>query len=120
MRRLSGPSRVSKRAVAVAVAVIQPVGAALVATGADQALDIGFHQDLQHRLRHRPQEVAVPALLQQLGKRHSVLGHRVLGAGWWARNSTLSHPSDDHLLPAPKFHHDHGRYPIEFLIQRLG
>jgi hypothetical protein len=35
--------------------------------GADQAFDIGFHQDLQHRLRHGSQEIALAALLQQEG-----------------------------------------------------
>jgi len=66
-------------ALAVAVAVIEPIGAALVPAGADQPFDIGFHQDLQHCLRHGSQEIAVAALLQQLGQRHSVIGHRVLG-----------------------------------------
>ena len=47
--------------------------------GADQAFDIGFHQDLQHRLRHGSQEIAIAALLQQLDQRHSLIGHRVLG-----------------------------------------
>jgi hypothetical protein len=39
-------------ALAVAVAVIEPIAGALVPPGADQALDISFHQDLQHRLRN--------------------------------------------------------------------
>ena len=68
-----------ERAVAIAIAVVQPLGAAFVAAGADQPFDIGFHQDLQHRLGHGSQEIAVAALLQQLDKRHSVVGHRVLG-----------------------------------------
>jgi hypothetical protein len=34
-----------------------------MAAGADQAFDIGFHQDLQHRLRHGSQKIAVAALL---------------------------------------------------------
>jgi len=54
-----------------------------VPPGADQAFDIGLHQNLQHRLRHGSQEIAVAALLQQLDKRHSVVGHRVLGRCWW-------------------------------------
>ena len=33
---------------------------------ADQTFDIGFHQDLQHRLRHGSQEISFAALLQQL------------------------------------------------------
>ena len=65
-------------------AVIQPLGAAFMAASADQSLDIGFHQDLEYGLGHGSQEIAVTALLQQLDKRHSVVGHRVLSAGWWA------------------------------------
>ena len=77
--------------VAIAVAVIEPIGRALVPPGADQALDIGFHQDLQHRLRHGSQEVALAALLQQLGQRHVLLGHRVLGGlGVKFGNSTVA------------------------------
>jgi hypothetical protein len=52
-----------------------------VPAGADQPFDIGFHQDLQHRLRYGSQEIAVAALLQQLDQRHSLIGHRVLGGG---------------------------------------
>src|SRR6516162_9633294 len=37
---------------AISVAVIEPVSAALVTAGADQAFDIGLHQNLQHRLSH--------------------------------------------------------------------
>ena len=47
------------RAFAVAVAVIEPFGRAFVAAGADQTFDIGFHQDLQHRLRYGSQEIAI-------------------------------------------------------------
>ena len=72
--------------------------------GADQPFDIGFHQDLQHRLRHGSQEIAVAALLQQLDQRHSVIGHRVLG-GLWVKGLHLhlsrlpgDHPS---LIGAP-------------------
>ncbi len=114
-------------AIAIAIAVIEPLGAALVPAGADQTLDIGFHQDLQHRLRHGSQEIAVAALLQQFDQRHSVVGHRVLGQLRVKRcNSTLAALPGDHLsltrapgskywgippgarLP-PKFHHERGR-----------
>jgi hypothetical protein len=85
-------------ALAIAVAVIEPVAGALVTAGADQAFDIGFHQDLQHRLRHGSQEIAVAALLQQLNQRHSVVGHRVLGQLVVKPcNSTLARLPGDHL-----------------------
>ena len=95
--------------------------------GADQALDIGFHQDLQHRLRNSSQKIAIAALLQQLGQRHSLFGHRVLGRlGVKRRNSTLASLPGDHLsltrAPSSKFwgippgarslsifHHERGR-----------
>jgi TolB protein len=70
-------------AVAKAVTVIEPLGAALVAASADQPFDIGFHQDLQHGFRHGSQEIAIAALLQQFDKRHSVVGHRGLGGRRW-------------------------------------
>ena len=47
--------------------------------GADQAFDIGFHQNLQHGLRNGSQKIAFAALLQQLDRCHSLVGHRVLG-----------------------------------------
>jgi hypothetical protein len=50
---------------AISVAVIEPLGAALVTAGADQAFDISLHQNLQHRLRHGSQKIAIAALLQQ-------------------------------------------------------
>src|SRR4051812_7727392 len=71
--------RAAAAAIAVAIPVIEPLGATLVPTGPDQSFDIGFHQDLQHRLGDGSQEIAIAALLQQFDKRHSLLGHRVLG-----------------------------------------
>jgi hypothetical protein len=41
-----------KGAVAIAIAVIQPLGTAFMAASADQSLDVGFHQDLQYGLGH--------------------------------------------------------------------
>ena len=62
--------------------------------GADQPFDIGFHQNLQHRLRYGSQKIAVAALLQQLDQRHSLVGHRVLGGLWVKRlHLHLSRPS---------------------------
>jgi len=75
----------------MAVAVGEPLRRALVAPGPDHALDVGLHQQLQHRLGDRAQEVAVVGLLQQLDQCHSVLGHRVLHRSRVKRsNSTLA------------------------------
>jgi len=100
-----------------------------VPAGADQAFDISLHQDLQHRLRHGSQKIAIAALLQQVNQRHSVVGRRVLGGSRVKRcNSTLAALPGDHLSltrapgskfsrfpPAarlqPIFHHQRGRYP---------
>jgi hypothetical protein len=41
-----------ERTIAVTIAPGRALAAALVAPGANQAVDIGFHQQLQHRLRH--------------------------------------------------------------------
>jgi hypothetical protein len=64
-----------------------------VPSGTDDAFDIGFHQDLQYRLRHGSQEIALATLLQQLDKRHSVVGHRVLGGCWWFSQLHRNAPS---------------------------
>jgi hypothetical protein len=62
--------------------------------GADQPLDVGLHQHLQHRLRHASQKIAVSGLLRQ---RQSTVGHRILSRSWLkSRNSTLADRSDDH------------------------
>jgi hypothetical protein len=47
--------------------------------GPDQAFNIGFHQDLQHRLRYRSQKNAIAALLQQLASAilSSIIGSSV-------------------------------------------
>jgi hypothetical protein len=55
--------------IAVAVAPRRSFAVALVAPGADQTFDIGFHQQLQHRLRYAPQKIAVTGLLQQFRQR---------------------------------------------------
>jgi len=89
-----------ERAVPVSVAVVGPLGAALVAAGADHALHVRLHQDplhvrlhqdLQHALRHGPEEVAVAGLLQQLHECHSVVGHR--GLRWAGGEASQLHLS---------------------------
>jgi hypothetical protein len=69
-----------QRPVAVAIAVGRPIAAAFVPPGADQALHVGFHQHLHHRLRHAAQEVAISGFGQQLGQGYRRFGHRVLSA----------------------------------------
>jgi len=93
---------------AISVAVIEPLGAALVTAGTDQAFDISLHQNLQHRFGHGSQKIAITALLQQVNQRHSVVGHRILGGSRVKRcNSTLAALPGDHLsltrAPGSKF-----------------
>ena len=64
-------------AIAVAVPPGRALGAALVATGADHTVNIGLHQDLQHRLRYGSQKIAFADLLEQVGQWHSLVCHRV-------------------------------------------
>jgi hypothetical protein len=56
-------------AVAVAVAPGTALAGSLVAAGADEAVDIGLHEDLQHAFSDAAQEIAVSGLRHQLGKR---------------------------------------------------
>ena len=56
-------------AVAVAVAPGAALAGSLVAAGADEAVDIGLHEDLQHAFSDAAQEIAVSGLRHQLGKR---------------------------------------------------
>ena len=50
-----------ERAVAVAVAPVQPIGGPFVPASADQPLDVGLHQQLQDALGHSTQKVTVAA-----------------------------------------------------------
>ena len=52
--------------------------AALMPPGADQAFDIGLHDQLQHSLSEAAKEVALIVLGHQLGQVHVGLGHRGL------------------------------------------
>jgi hypothetical protein len=54
--------------VAMAVAPGGPLTTALMTPGPDQPIDVGLHQQLQHRLRHGSQKIALASLLQQLGQ----------------------------------------------------
>src|SRR5271166_5686706 len=83
----------------MAVAPGRPLATALVAPGADQPLDVGLHQQLQHSLRHGSQKIALARLLQQLGQHQSLFGHRILSraSGLKSCNSTLAAGPDGHL-----------------------
>ena len=56
-------------ALSVAVTPGRAVAGSLVSAGADHAVDIGLHDQLQHALGNAAQEIAVSGLRHQLGKR---------------------------------------------------
>ena len=58
-----------ERAIAVAVAVCRALAGSLVAPGADDALDVGFHQQLHDGLGDAAQEIAITGFGQQFGQR---------------------------------------------------
>jgi hypothetical protein len=107
--QLQGPEPGVERALAVAVAPVQPLRGALVPARADQSLHVRLHEELQHGLGDGAQEVGIPGLLQQLGEWQSVLGHRS-SVRVERRNPTLAGRADGHLTSAANFHHDRGRY----------
>src|SRR5271156_6442778 len=78
-----------ERAVAVAIAPVQPIGGPFVPASADQPLDVGLHQQLQDALGHSTQKVTVASLLQKLIQWQSVLGHRGPPVSVKSSNSTL-------------------------------
>jgi hypothetical protein len=57
-----------ERPVAIAVAPCAALAGSLVPASADQAVNVGLHDDLQHALGHGAKEVAVSGLRHQLGK----------------------------------------------------
>ena len=67
-----------QRPVAIAVAVGRAARPRVHAGRRRPAPPRRLHDDLQHRLGQRTQEIAVVGLLDRFDQRHSVLGHRVL------------------------------------------
>ena len=63
-------------ALSIPVSVGRASLGALVAPGTDDALDVGLHDQLKHRLGDGAEEIAIVLLLKQLGEAHSGLGHR--------------------------------------------
>ena len=91
-----------EHAVAEAIAPGCALAAAFIASGADQAVHIHLHQQLQHRLRHAAQKITITGLLQKLGQRQSLLGHRVLSRLEVKLHiSTIADRSDGRLPATP-------------------
>ena len=68
-------------ALAISVAVGQPIRAALAVRRTSQALDLQLHQAMRGKADHLTQQIGIGALLQQCPKAHHLIGHRqVLGS----------------------------------------
>ena len=63
---------------AIAVAVIEPLGAAHARWRAGQVFDLQCHQPFGRKGQHRAHKVGISVLLDQVEKHHSVVGHRHL------------------------------------------
>jgi putative transposase len=87
---------------AVAEAVLQ----ILMEADVEGLIGAGRHERSAERLNYRngyrersldtrlgSLQLRIPKLLQQLDKRHSVIGHRVLGGCWWFSQFHLRRPS---------------------------
>ena len=76
--------------ISVAVALVGPLGAALVGTGAAERVGLELHEAFGGKADHLAQERRIGALLQQRAKGDLVIGHR--GGPWVrvvSRNPTL-------------------------------
>jgi hypothetical protein len=62
--------------IAIAVALVDPIQAALAVRRAGRALDVQLHQPLRGKSHHLAQQLGVRALLQKSSQGHHVLGHR--------------------------------------------
>ncbi len=67
-----------ERAIAVSVAPRRSLADAFMPAGADQALDIGLHDQLEDSFGDAAEEAALVMLGQKLGQVHVDLGHRGL------------------------------------------
>ena len=62
--------------IAVAVALIDPIGITRTMRGAGQVLDLQLHQALRGKADHLAQQIGIGALLQESAKVHHLIGHR--------------------------------------------
>src|SRR5580692_12971472 len=86
--------------VPVAVALVDPLRAALAMGGAGQPLDLQLHQALGSEADHFAQKIGVGALFQKRAKGHHLVGHRwILGSVAWFSDQTLPMVRDDHRKP---------------------
>src|SRR6476660_3069689 len=96
--------------VPVAVALVDPLRAALAMGGAGQPLDLQLHQALGSEADHFAQKIGVGALFQKRAKGHHLVGHRwILGSVAWFSDQTLPMIRDDHRKPLAHYGAPQGR-----------
>ena len=94
--------------VPVAVALVDPLRAALAMGGAGQPLDLQLHQALGSEADHFAQKIGVGALFQKRAKGHHLVSHRwILGSVAWF--SDLPMIRDDHRKPLAHYGAPQGR-----------
>ena len=84
-------------AVAIAVALDQPLRALLAEAGAGQAAHLQLHQPLGGKADHLAQQIGVGGLLHEAAQVHHLVGHRwFLGSGWCLATRPYRRTVDDH------------------------
>jgi hypothetical protein len=87
-----------------AVALGNPLRAALAMGGPGQALDLQLHQALGGEADHLAQQIGVGALFQKRAKGHHLIGHRwILGSVAWFSDQTLPMVRDGHRKPLARY-----------------
>src|SRR6478752_1244451 len=108
--QLYGAGACRPQPVPVAVALVDPLRAALAMGGAGQPLDLQLHQALGSEADHFAQKIGVGALFQKRAKGHHLVGHRwILGSVAWFSDQTLPMIRDDHRKPLAHYGAPQGR-----------
>src|SRR3970282_267625 len=91
------------RPLAIAVAMVRPLGGPLAMSSASEALDLEIHHAVDDKRHHLPEEIGVGALLNQVSQEHSVDGHGIrlsVGSSFASRTNSES----DHDRPSGLVH----------------
>ena len=90
-------------ALAVAVALGEPLGRSARRGRSGQGFDLQLHQPLRGEADHLAQEVSVGGLLQQLSQVHRVVGHRRVLGSRWSSQPNLPKIRNDHRKPLARY-----------------
>jgi hypothetical protein len=89
MRSSTVPGAGLPIAVAVAIAVVDPLSAVRAMSRAGEALDLQLHRTLCRKFHHLAQQIGIGALPQQGVKAHHLIGYRRILVRWRTSNQTL-------------------------------